>query len=164
MNLSQLEDALIKTVTYNTESELVNRDSDEVVDGEMVFFTFFDKLGDAIGIRNFGKIVLAKSRSNGKHAFTASLPIQINDATPRIAVEKLIIQLDKAAEAVDSAVFLNDIKSFEDYAGEDKKTAFSFATYQFNHYAFAMRITVNLEVALNNPKDGKLSTSVSVLY
>lgn len=166
MNFDTLEKLLIKTVEYTTESEFINCDSDEVKDGEKVFFTFFDTLGKQLGISNFAKYVLAKSHFSSGF-IEAEFPISIRNATAREAVEKFIIQLDKASEAVDDNVrSLNDIESLDDYAGETpiSNEAFSFANYQFNHYAFSINITSRLNVEIRNPRKATFSILMQIKY
>lgn len=168
MNLSQLENLLIKKVRFNTENEFINSDSDEVVDGINVFYTFFDTLGKQLGIRNFGKLVLAKSKlATDGYNIDAEIPVSIRDKSPMDAVEKFIIQLDKASEAVDDAVSLNDIEELDDYAGKSPTpgyTHFSYAIYQFNHPSFAIKIMTGLDISSDTPNKGDISTTVKILY
>ena len=168
MNYQQLENLLIKKVRYNNEDALINGDSDEVRDGINVFYTFFDALGKRLGISNFGKLVLAKSHFADGYNIDAEIPVSIRDKSPRDAVEKFIIHLDKASEAVDDAVSLNDIEELDDYAGESptpiSNTYFSFATYQFNHPSFAIKIITALNISSDTPNKGIISTTVQILY
>lgn len=162
MNLSQLEDFLVKTITDNT-GEPISRISYEVVDGENTFLAFFNTLGNSLGLGGIEKAVLLKSRFNSNGVFEAKLNIPILAKTPREAVEKFVVQFASAADAVErDIVHLQSVDLIDDYTGESKGINFSFAVYEFNHLAFKIRISANLEVYLRDPTRGILTTRVSI--
>ena len=158
MNLNQLEDFLVKTITDNM-GEPYGCNSYEVIDGKRVFFEFFNKLGESLGIHNFAKIVLIKSRFNSNGVFEATTKLSIKTE----AVEKFVVQFASAADAVEHDItHLYDVSLIDDYTGEAKGVNFAFAVYEFNHLAFKIRISANLEVYLSDPTRGILTTRVSI--
>lgn len=159
MNLNQLEDFLSMTITDNM-GEPYGCNSYEVIDGKRVFFEFFNKLGESLGIHNFAKIVLIKSRFNSNGVLEATTKLSIKT---REAVEKFVVQFASAADAVEHDItHLRGVNLIDDYTDETKGVNFAFAVYEFNHLAFKIRISANLEVYTRDPTRGILTTRVSI--